>query len=217
MSLPPFTGSGDLPLGVHAASLAEVLDRFAMGSARRKAAALRLERIYHLARSTGHLARFIVFGSFVTDKPEPNDVDAFLLMEDSFDASELGGEARLLFEHSTAQAHFGASVFWLRHLACLGAEQETVEYLANDTWGRQERDRGNHLGGGMITNDQELEVTLDRICRFQEQVAYLRQVETNPANYRLAASAFLAEIDRMQLEVRDYLSLHPAESRIPHE
>jgi hypothetical protein len=128
LSLPPFTESGDLPLGVHAASLAEVLDRFAMGSARRKAAALRLERIYHLARSTGHLARFIVFGSFVTDKPEPNDVDAFLLMEDSFDASELGGEARLLFEHSIAQAHFGASVFWLRHLACLGAEQETIEY-----------------------------------------------------------------------------------------
>jgi hypothetical protein len=69
----------------------------------------------------------------------------------------------------------------------------------------------------MITNDQELEVTLDRIRRFQEQVAYLRQVETNPANYRLAASGFLAEIDRMQLEVRDYLSLHPAESRTPHE
>lgn len=29
----------------------------------------RLERIYHVAAATGHLARFIVFGSFVTDKP----------------------------------------------------------------------------------------------------------------------------------------------------
>jgi hypothetical protein len=36
-------------------------------------------------------------------------------------------------------------------------------------------------------------------------------VETNPVNYRLSASGFLAEIDRMQLEVREYLSLHPAE------
>jgi hypothetical protein len=63
----------------------------------------------------------------------------------------------------------------------------------------------------MITNDQELKVTLDRIAQFQAQVTHLRNTETNPANYRAAASGFLAEIDRMQLEVREYLSLHPRE------
>lgn len=63
----------------------------------------------------------------------------------------------------------------------------------------------------MIGNDQELRITLDRIARFQEQVAHLRQVETNPANFHGSASGFLAEIDRMQLEVREYLSHHPAE------
>ena len=64
----------------------------------------------------------------------------------------------------------------------------------------------------MIANDQELKVTLARIARFQEQVAHLRHVETNPQNYRGAVSGFLAEIDRMQLEVREYLSIHPAEA-----
>ena len=39
-----------------------------------------------------------------------------------------------------------------------------------------------------------------------------RKVETNPLTYRLSASGFLAEIDRMQLEVREYLALHPSES-----
>lgn len=34
----------------------------------------------------------------------------------------------------------------------------------------------------MITNDQELETTLERIRRFQAQVAHLRKVETNPTN-----------------------------------
>ena len=63
----------------------------------------------------------------------------------------------------------------------------------------------------MIINDEELQVTLDRIGRFQAQVARLRQVETDPENYRLAVSGFLAEIDRMQLEVREYLSSHPTE------
>lgn len=63
----------------------------------------------------------------------------------------------------------------------------------------------------MITDDQELTVTLERIARFQAQVARLRKVETNPVNYHAAVSGFLSEIDRMQLEVREYLSLHPAE------
>jgi hypothetical protein len=64
----------------------------------------------------------------------------------------------------------------------------------------------------MIANDRELTVTLERIAQFHSQVAHLRKVESNPANYRAAASGFLAEIDRMQLEVREYLSLHPTES-----
>jgi hypothetical protein len=63
----------------------------------------------------------------------------------------------------------------------------------------------------MIANDQELEATQECLRRFQAQVAHLRKVETNPVNYRLSAAGFLAEIDRMQLEVREYLSLHPAE------
>ena len=63
----------------------------------------------------------------------------------------------------------------------------------------------------MIANDQELQTTLDRIAWFQKQVAHLRKTETNPVNYRSAVGGFLAEIDRMQLEVREYLSLHPRE------
>ena len=63
----------------------------------------------------------------------------------------------------------------------------------------------------MITNDQELAVTQERIRHFQSQLTHLRKVETNPLTYRLSSSGFLAEIDRMQLEVRDYLALHPSE------
>ena len=64
----------------------------------------------------------------------------------------------------------------------------------------------------MIANDRELKVTLDRIAQFQAQVTHLRNTETNPANYRAAVSGFIAEVDRMQLEVREYLSLHPHEA-----
>jgi hypothetical protein len=63
----------------------------------------------------------------------------------------------------------------------------------------------------MIANDQELTVTLERVSRFQNQVAQLRRVETDAASYHAAVGGFLAEIDRMQLEVREYLSSHPAD------
>ena len=63
----------------------------------------------------------------------------------------------------------------------------------------------------MIENNKELEATLARIRRFQRQIEKLREVETNPQNYRRSVGGFLAEIDRMNLEVREYLSIHPSE------
>src|SRR5262249_28739696 len=80
------------------------------------------------AHSTGHLAHFIVFGSFVTAKPEPNDIDVFLLMEDSFDVREVASEARLVFDHAAALNLLGASVFWIRRAAALGGVNETLQH-----------------------------------------------------------------------------------------
>ena len=63
----------------------------------------------------------------------------------------------------------------------------------------------------MIANDRELQTTLERIAWFQQQIAHLRRTESNPVNYRAAASGFLTEIDRMQLEVREYFCFLPTE------
>lgn len=63
----------------------------------------------------------------------------------------------------------------------------------------------------MIANDRELDVTLERIAHFQRQITHLRNREMHPENYRGSVSGLLAEVDRMQLEVREYLSMHPAE------
>jgi hypothetical protein len=126
VALPSLDETGDLPQGVHPAPLQEVLGRFGQGAAQRKVVGIRLERIYKLAAATGQLKRFIVFGSFVTSRQEPNDVDVFLVMHDTFDVRRLTGEARLVFEHATAQSHFGASVFWLRERAALPNEEQAI-------------------------------------------------------------------------------------------
>jgi predicted nucleotidyltransferase len=126
--LPSFNDEGELPVGVHSATLSHVHDRFGQGSLQRRAVADRLKRIYELVASTGHLARFVVFGSFVTAKPEPNDIDIVILMEDAFDLASVTGEVALVFQHQEADSHFGASVFWSTRSGALGGEQLMIEY-----------------------------------------------------------------------------------------
>jgi predicted nucleotidyltransferase len=114
MPLPPFEKTGDLTTGLYRATLEEVLARFGTGSSQRQAVASRLLRIYRAARETNRLERFIIFGSFVTTKPDPNDVDIILVMRDDFVLDDCTGLTRKLFEHIEAEQEFGASIFWIR-------------------------------------------------------------------------------------------------------
>ncbi|MCI0458040.1 MAG: hypothetical protein L0Z62_13835 [Gemmataceae bacterium] len=90
-----------------------------------------------------------------------------------------------------------------------GASDDRI--LAGSPRGRPTRSCGDRTGGDMIADHQQLQRTLERIACFQNQVAHLRQTETNPVNYRAAVSGFLAEMDRMQLEVRGYFSFLPVQ------
>jgi hypothetical protein len=128
LPLPAFNEGGDLPPGVHQVTLSQALERFGQGSVQRRVVADRLARVYQLAASTGHLARFVVFGSFVTAEEEPGDVDVILLMEDTFDLTSVTGEAALVFQHMEADSHFGASMFWTRRSGAIGGEQAMIEY-----------------------------------------------------------------------------------------
>ena len=53
-------------------------------------------------------------------------MDVFLIMQDTFDLNQVTGEGRLIFDHATAQAHFGASVFWLRAQSARPSEEEAI-------------------------------------------------------------------------------------------
>ena len=62
----------------------------------------------------------------------------------------------------------------------------------------------------MIKSNEELKTTMERIARFQQQVITVRDAATSPENDRASAGGYLAEIDRMLLEVRDDLWAPPA-------
>ena len=125
---PKFSNSGDLPPGIHQSTLSDVIECFGKGGFQRTIVSARLQRIYSLAIETGHVSRFIIFGSFVTNKSDPQDIDIFLLMDDKFDVRRVTGEASILFDHLAAQNYEGASIFWLRRMAALHGEEAAIEH-----------------------------------------------------------------------------------------
>src|SRR6266851_9457239 len=76
--LPPFDDVGNLPPGIHACSVAELVARFGSGSEEREAEISELVQFIEAAKTAG-VRRLLVNGSFVTGKLSPNDVDVVFL------------------------------------------------------------------------------------------------------------------------------------------
>jgi hypothetical protein len=83
--IPAFRPDGYLPEGLHPATDAEVTFRFGSTTPRRRRLVLRLRRWLLLAREIG-ARRLLIDGSFVTAKPEPDDIDAVILLPIDFAA-----------------------------------------------------------------------------------------------------------------------------------
>jgi hypothetical protein len=126
MSLPATLPSGYLQPGVHGATQGEIVERFGTATPRRQALASRLQELLSLARATGKLRRAFIWGSFVTDKLFPRDLDIFLLMQEGFDRefTNLPSEQRCVFDHERARLLFEADVFWATE--AIGAEELTA-------------------------------------------------------------------------------------------
>jgi hypothetical protein len=140
MSLPDFNEFGDLPKGKHGAALDEVLVRFGSGTPQRTAVTARLRRIYDLAVATNYLERLVVFGSYVSDVAEPNDIDVILVMRDGFRCEECPADSCVLFDHGRANDELGASIFWVRPDMLLGEPLD--QFLGHWELKRDGRHRG---------------------------------------------------------------------------
>ena len=127
MTLPNPDIKGDLPQGLHQATLEEVIVRFGGNTDARKYLTTYLVRIYNLVNATNSAERFIIFGSYITDKPEPNDIDIFLVMSEAFNIDDYTGETRDIFSHGRAQRIFRASVFWVNKATSLATIDDLIE------------------------------------------------------------------------------------------
>ncbi len=134
-----FDASGNLPPGVHRLLVADVRAQLGAGSPRREWLAARLDELLALCQVVGKVKRVILWGSFVTAKPSPNDLDVFLVLDATFEDDDLLGPGREVFDHQRARLRFRADVFWVRET--IG--QRTIDLIL-DTYqvGRDKRRRG---------------------------------------------------------------------------
>ena len=100
-----FRDDGYLPEGLHTATEADVTFQFGTSTPRRRRLILRLRRWLELSRQT-HVRRFLVDGSFVTAKDDPNDIDAVALLADDFQQQvSQGFDAALELEEMLLTRH----------------------------------------------------------------------------------------------------------------
>jgi hypothetical protein len=76
--IPDFDDEGNLPPGIHRATIEEVEQRFGHGSPEREVEIRELADFVAWARRAG-VRRLMVNGSFTTAKESPNDVDVVIL------------------------------------------------------------------------------------------------------------------------------------------
>jgi hypothetical protein len=77
MPIPALNAAGFLPPGIFDCTLTELRSKFGtfQGSDRRTRLFVRLEELFSATQSSGLFGSLLVDGSFVTDKPAPNDID----------------------------------------------------------------------------------------------------------------------------------------------
>ena len=84
MPIPPLNEIGVLPPGTHACTIGEVQERFGVfkGSDRRIVLTARLFEYFVAASAANVGSCLYVDGSYVTAKPEPDDIDLLLILRE---------------------------------------------------------------------------------------------------------------------------------------
>ncbi len=88
MPIPEFDIDGNLPAGLHDCDLDEIGLRFGVntfGSQRSDLFSKLVDFVRELRSTTFESAQLLIDGSFVTGKPDPNDIDLILVLPQSHD------------------------------------------------------------------------------------------------------------------------------------
>jgi hypothetical protein len=117
MPIPPLDEHGFLPVGIHDCSLEEVKARFGsfQVSDRRPGLFQKLQALVAEARAAGFARSLLIDGSFVTAKPDPNDIDLVLVLPLAHDlAADLPPAQYNLVSKRRVQKRYGFDIVAVR-------------------------------------------------------------------------------------------------------
>jgi len=88
--------------------------------------------VISLLRATGQAKRVFVFGSFVSEKTNPNDVDFFVVMAASFTTSHLKGKIAEVFQNEVCRIRYGVDLFWVTETIGESHIQDMLDVFSRD-------------------------------------------------------------------------------------
>lgn len=143
MPIPGLDNAGLLPPGVYDCTLDEVRQAFGVFQTtdRRPRLFDKLQALIQQAWATGFVAEIIIDGSFVTSKPDPNDIDLILVLNAGHDFT---AELRP-FEYNVLSTRQARKTYGFDLLVASAATTVYAEYLAFFAQVRGETSRSKGL------------------------------------------------------------------------
>jgi hypothetical protein len=123
--LPAYYDGTYLPVGDHPATWDDVMERFS-GSVKRRGFCDRLRAILTRAKVCGFV-RVYLFGSFISAKDDPGDVDLLWVYRESLDLDALAADCRDLLNYGLHKEHEGWDMW------CCSDNEFVINYLM-DGW-----------------------------------------------------------------------------------
>jgi len=94
-------------------TFAEISRQYGESTPRRQFLCSRLQTVIQLLTATGALHRLYLFGSFVTVKPAPRDLDCLAVMATGFTTATLSSPVLEAFQHDLCRLYYHMDVFWV--------------------------------------------------------------------------------------------------------
>lgn len=134
MAIPQLTADGNLPEGLHDATLAEIEQTFGSfnGSEVRVRLFERLQEFFTAVAQWGNAAEILLDGSFTTSKQRPEDIDIILVYRADFDLqSQVQPMEYRLINRKRARRAWGFDV--IPATANSAEREKWIDYFSKDT------------------------------------------------------------------------------------
>jgi len=191
------------PLEVHIADRQEFESRFGGFSPRRPWLLGRLRTLVELAATSGELRRVFIWGSFVTGKPAPRDLDILLIMSEGFEVDRLAAPAQAVFDSTRARLLFESDVFLSTCLDRRRGARSLAEHLSN--FQNLSKARYCGIGAAVIQTDDQMLVAQQCVSNLRRILPEARKVHS-PRDYSRMAEPILLEVQQREQEILEYLS-----------